>query len=475
MQSAQIAIKIAQCHEALNRADRAEKTLTRAVETYPKDPTVHVALGDALLAQRRFEDARKAYGEALEVDGTHEPAVLKIAQLMVKEAKVPEAIEYLKGALQANPDAGVLHAGLADLNKRMADISGERSLLKEAEAGYRKALVLEPALVGAQASLSQVLLALERPEEALEQLESLVQRPDFHGDLSYELGVAKQRLGKIDEAIGHFDAALKRTPEDPELLLAAGWAYFEHGDNAKARDLLNKVNALEPKLYHAHYAIGRVDFAEGQPAAAVQRIKLALEEDKRNYTYRYWLGRALEAQGDKAAAKAARAEYDIVVRAMRDDASLAEALCDAFYRRGVMESATFAEWESAKKDFQAALKCDADRPEIWFALAKVQEMSNELKPALASIKEATRLQRDLAAAYDLAAGIHLRSRPADKRAAQKMSELAIKHDPSLAAAHFRLCEIHVSSNRGLARKHCEKYLELEPKGLNADTAREYLR
>ncbi|MEZ4465987.1 MAG: tetratricopeptide repeat protein [bacterium] len=153
--------------------------------------------------------------------------------------------------------------------------------LQEARAAYEQALALDPSLPDARRQLAVVLLAQEKPAEALEQPRAAAARPDFRGVLDVELGRAKQALGKTDEAIAHYDAALARNADDALVLLAAGIARFTRGELPQAREPPGKAHAADqaargPVLPGPRRAEG------GGLRAAVQQFKRALEEDKKN-------------------------------------------------------------------------------------------------------------------------------------------------------------------------------------------------
>ena len=473
--SPQIAIKIAQSHIGLDQADRAQTVLEKAATDFPTDPTVHTVLGDIHLRARAFDIARAAYEKALEVDPRHQPAQLKMAELLVKQARVGDAIEYLKAARKKNPDGALILVGIADLNKRLAETSGQRKLLAETEADYRAALKIDPSLNSARRDLVTVLLAQEKAEAALAELDHLAARPDFHEPLDFDFGRARQALGRIDEALADYDKALARDPNDPAVLFAAGSARFEKQEYDRARELLDQAITHDSKRVDAHHYLGRVAYAQGRFDEAIQHLKQALELDKRNQPYRYWLGRALEAAGEPARLAAARLEYDAVAIAANQDPALAKALCDVFLRRGKMQMSRFAEWQGAIDDFGRAIACDGKTAEPYFLRGQMRDRTNDLDGAIADFAAAIKREPKLAAAYAASASVHLRQRPVDLRKIENLSKQALRYDETLPEPHYTLCTLLKERSAATARRHCERYLVLAPDGDNAPIARDLLR
>ncbi|MCB9541992.1 MAG: hypothetical protein H6703_06030, partial [Myxococcales bacterium] len=208
---------------------------------------------------------------------------------------------------------------------------------------------------------------------------------------------------------------------------------------------------------------------------AIQHFKQALELDKRNHVYRYWLGRALEAAGEPARLAAARLEYDAVADAAAQEPALARALCDVFIRRGKMQMNKFAEWQAAIDDFGRAIACDGKTAEPYFLRGQMKDRTNDLDGAIADFAAAIKRDPKLAAAYAASAAVHLRKRPVDLRKIENLATQALRHDETLAEPHYTLCTIQKDRSRAAARRHCERYLELAPDGDNAPIARDLLR
>ena len=58
---------------------------------------------------------------------------------------------------------------------------------------------------------------------------------------------------------------------------------------------------------------------------------------------------------------------------------------------------------------------------------------------------------------------------------QALLQRAIRADKSLARPHYVLCNMVKERNKAQARRHCQAYLKLQPKGDNAAEARLLLR
>ena len=251
--SPQTAIKIAECYVQMGQPDRALEHLKDALQRYTTSPEIHNAMGDIHTKAKDFGLARASYDEALKIDKKYEAAQLSIAELLVKEAKVLPAIDYLKAALKANPNSALMTLGLANLRWQMAETSRVQQLLDQAEAGYRRALSLDPALVQARRSLISVLIAKDDAKNALKELQKLERRTDFHGDMNYEFGRAKHVLGRAKEAIDHYRKAIELQPNNGQYLQYFGIALFDVQRLDSAKQILEQAAKKSPKIERSNF------------------------------------------------------------------------------------------------------------------------------------------------------------------------------------------------------------------------------
>jgi len=467
----EIVIHIAECQEKLGNDDKARAELEKGATEFPKSPAVQVAIGDTWSRGRKYVEARQAYERALVIDPVYEGATLRIADLLVNQAKVNDAIEFLEAAVTKRPSSPTIHFGVGELKKRLAGTTRDAALLAAAERSLRRALELDPTMLVAYHRLAQTLLDKGDAQAALKALEALRQRPDCHEDLMYDIGRAQQALGRTDEAVKSFDLALAQRKDEPTYLLASGVAQFERGDFATARERLTHAASVANKLTAAHYYLGRVAYAEKNFTLAVQKFQLSADEEASNLEYRYWLARALDEGGQR---QQAFNEFAAVADALKPEQKVSDALCDALFRRGRLrfegQVSGGSDWKGAQADFKRALDCAPRRADVWVAYGDTFEVS-EPTVALKHYSKAVALDPKLAVAY--ARRGFVLNREGQARAARADFESAIRLDKAIPEPHYHLCLIlQAEGAKGPARRACEAYLELAPTGEFAASARE---
>jgi tetratricopeptide (TPR) repeat protein len=467
----EIVINIARCQAGLGNEDKARLELEKGATEFPRSPALQVAIGDAWMNSRKFTEARQAYDKALELDPVYEQATLRIADLLVNQARVNDAVAFLEQAIGKRPSSATIHFGVGDLRKRLAGSTRDATLLGAAERSLRRATELDPTLLVARHRLAQTLFDKGDPRASLTELQALRQRPDYHEDLSYDIGRAQHAIGQLDDAVKSFEDALSRRKDEPILLLAAGIAYFDRGDLGTARERLTHAASVANKLTAAHYYLGRVAFVEKDHKLAVQKFQLASDEEASNMEYRYWLARALDEGGQR---QQAYNEFSAVADGIKNDARLSAQLCDAFYQRGRLrfsgQVGSGRDWRGAQGDFKSALDCDAKRAEVWVAYGDTFEVSNP-ELALQHYGKAIAVDSKYAIAYARRGFVF--NRDGQSRKARDDFETAIRLDKTVAEPHYHLCLILQSEGANAAAKRaCETYLQLAPDGEYAGSARE---
>jgi tetratricopeptide (TPR) repeat protein len=187
--------------DVLRRADRLDEAtgeLRALADTFPDTLRFRVALGDTLMQQDRFAEARDAYD-------------LAIAQFEVDlPAQWPT---YFQRAIAAH---------------KLDDWPA-------AEAGFRKALELSPEQPTVLNYLGYSLVERrEKMDEALSMIERAVAaRPD-RGYIVDSLGWVFYRLGRYDEAVEQMERAVELEPVEPILNDHLGDTYWAVGRKREA-------------------------------------------------------------------------------------------------------------------------------------------------------------------------------------------------------------------------------------------------
>lgn len=188
----------------------AVEWLRQLIRQDPENPRYYDRLGDALEALGKDEEARLAYGKAVELDPDETLYHADLAMQLQKMNRFSEALAEVNAAIALDPQDGGLHCLAGDLLAKL-----EQN--QEALAAYTKAVELDPALDVAHAKMAMLLLAMDRDQEALEAIQKAIhaggEEPSYYTFLS----VVLCRLGRDREAeaAGKKATALRQKKGEP--------------------------------------------------------------------------------------------------------------------------------------------------------------------------------------------------------------------------------------------------------------------
>lgn len=189
----------AEALRAGGKAEAAIEVLQQLTRTHSDLPIVHTSLGDALRQQDRFDEAAKAYDEALALFDT------------------PQESQWFSFYAR-----GICHERMGNWSK--------------AEADFRQALELNPDQPQVLNYLGYSLVEKRiKLDEALDMIERAVAaRPDS-GYIVDSLGWVLYRLGRFEDAVEHMERATELLPVDPVVNDHLGDVYWAVGRETEAQ------------------------------------------------------------------------------------------------------------------------------------------------------------------------------------------------------------------------------------------------
>jgi tetratricopeptide (TPR) repeat protein len=254
---------------ASHQPEAAVKMARAALAVAPRMGTAWVALGQALKADGRSDEAERAYLQAIRLDGMNALARLGQGELMLAAGHPQDAMKEFELALRRQPE---LAPALMGLGNALAMMGRNGEALER----YEQTLALRPHLPEAEFAAGYVLARLGKLKEAEHRYRrALVARPDF--------AAAWMNLGSLLREQGrevYADAALQRAVElRPDLV--SGWVNLallerERQRPAETEVYLRKAFALNPEQIETLVAWCQFRLAEGDPAGAWQWLRWAL-------------------------------------------------------------------------------------------------------------------------------------------------------------------------------------------------------
>jgi tetratricopeptide (TPR) repeat protein len=252
-------VALASSAAMMSRAPDVDRSLGRAAELATGDRELLI---DVLqLAVSLGQNERAAALLPLVLVGDPDPAVERLAmQLAVNQGKPGEAADHLERAIAAEPGPAPLanvrsdFVQLITLRGRVAQLAigqAKDDAIAALLATSRKWRAIDPANSQIDSVVGELLLGLDRPEEAWRQLSTAIERDPMDGAGWILVAGALERHGRYDQALETWQQALVIDQTNPGPRLRKAQLLYAMG-RADEGDAIVKDAA--PRKWHDRYA-----------------------------------------------------------------------------------------------------------------------------------------------------------------------------------------------------------------------------
>jgi tetratricopeptide (TPR) repeat protein len=234
---------------ALDRIPDAIASLKKAVEKEPRIATAWRALGELLRQTGDPEEGRKAN--------------LEFLKLTVQDPNLIEASDhFFAGELRLAEVACRKTLDREPKNFSALQIAGEicsrMGNFESAEHFYKECLGEAPELLAARASYANTLFRLQKYNETLLELDTLL--AEDPGNPAYQVlrATTTARLGRHEEALVLFQNVLDRFPDMASALLENGHALRAVGRQSDAIENYRRCIEVDPALGEAWFSLSNL-------------------------------------------------------------------------------------------------------------------------------------------------------------------------------------------------------------------------
>jgi tetratricopeptide (TPR) repeat protein len=252
-------------------------------------------------------------------------------------------------------------------------------------------------------------------------------KPDY-ARTHYNLGIALGQVGKLADAIAHYEQALRIKPDYAEAHNSLGAALWQAGRIQEAIGHYEQALRIKPDYAEAHNNLGAALAGQGRVSEAIAEYAAALQIKPDYADAHYNLGVALAGQGRISEAIA---EYAAALRIKPDHA-------EAHHDLGIVLAGQGRVAE-AIAEYRASLRIKPDNVEARNNLGVALASQGRVSEAIAEYGAALRLKPDYAEAhYDLGVAFEQEGRIQE---AVGHFEQALRIKPDYAEAQNRLARL----------------------------------
>ena len=218
----------------------AISALKMAASNNPNDPRIYNNLGIAYELLKDYKHARAAFRKALELNPYNSAILNNLAELSRSEGKKNDAIELYASAIASDPMYVEPYLNVARLFLDLSEF-------KLAEPYVRKTLEIEPDNPEAHFMLGIIANITNRAEEAVTHFQEALRHDTEQPSVLTNLGTAFRGIGDANRAIIAFEKAVELNPGHLSALNNLGLLYRETGRTDKAEEILSRSAEIHPE------------------------------------------------------------------------------------------------------------------------------------------------------------------------------------------------------------------------------------
>jgi tetratricopeptide (TPR) repeat protein len=217
---------LADLYKQDQRFDDAVKVYDNVLDRWPDRYEVYMNKANMLLQQQKLNEANKVFDELQEKFGFNEELVMQQYSMFMSTGNYDRAMDIVDRAIETQPDEPRYFAMQAEVYEHMGE-------MEKAHEAYKRVLEIDPSNSMVRIAMAEHFYATEKPEKAIEQLETAFRDPELPID------------SKMQVLLGFF-----------EMTQRAGLNQSERDDmTAKAYELIDLLKEMHPddgKPYTIH-------------------------------------------------------------------------------------------------------------------------------------------------------------------------------------------------------------------------------
>jgi anaphase-promoting complex subunit 3 len=205
---------VGNCFSLQKEHETALTFFRRSIQLDPSFTYPHTLSGHEYAAIEDFDKAVSCYRDAIRADERHYNAWYGLGALYFRQEKYDLAEYHFQRALTINTQSSVLHCHLG-----MAQHSNNKPY--QALDTLAGAFRLDPRNPQARYQRATIYMAMDRPHEALMELEKVRDAAPREATIHFAMGRVLKRIGRPEQAMRSFLIALDLDPKDANLIKAA--------------------------------------------------------------------------------------------------------------------------------------------------------------------------------------------------------------------------------------------------------------
>ncbi len=286
-----------------NDLDKAETDFREAIKLDPTNSTAYLELAQLRLAQKKEAEAKPVLEQALQYNPNSERALHLLAAALMYEKQPAKALSRVQEQITKAPQNSGMYDLLSDLQMATGDKAGALSSAEKAMqlnpndsnaiiafsraqvtngdtpaavASWQKWVAAHPNDAQAYTIMASLQESQGNRDQAMDSYKKALsiqpEQPVAANNLAYLMVETGQNL---DVALSLAQIARRALPNAPNTADTLAWIYYQKGNYASGRDLLEDAVKIDPNNASIHYHLGMIYTKLSNNSDAVIQLKKA--------------------------------------------------------------------------------------------------------------------------------------------------------------------------------------------------------
>jgi tetratricopeptide (TPR) repeat protein len=291
----------------LRKLSEARADFDAARAASPNSPLPYVNLADLAGAENKADEAWQQLERALQLDRANFQALTGLMNLGAMTGRLDQARARVEQLVAEQPNNAQFHHLRGEAYRRGNDAQPPDA--QRAEESFRRAVELDADFIPAYMALAEIYFQTKQPDRAIGEYRKVTERRPDEFMAYRNIGLIEAGRNNFDAAAEYYRRVLSIRPDEPVAANNLAMLYADHGkgNGDEAMRLAQDIVRRHPSNPGFADTLGWVYFRKGLNDAAVEQLQKAVGGAAKaggdNSLYRYHLGKALAAKGDKSAAR----------------------------------------------------------------------------------------------------------------------------------------------------------------------------
>jgi tetratricopeptide (TPR) repeat protein len=296
-QSAEGYVWHAEALQAKGDTAGAESDLNKAIAKAPQDAAAYTRLGALRMSQKKFDEAAKAYSQALALNSSAVDALTGLVNIDLERKQPQQALRRVQDQISKVPASSNMYLLLGQAQSQNSNRAA-------AQAAFQKAVDIDPNNTTAYLFLARSEADQGSADQAIANYQQAIQRNPRDFRTYIFLGSLFEARGDWQKAEDTYQEALQVQPDYAIAANNLAYLMLEHDGNINvALSLAQTARKGMPNVPSAADTLGWAYYRQGVYSSAIDTLQEAVNENPDNPTFHYHLGLAYEKAKNLAMAK----------------------------------------------------------------------------------------------------------------------------------------------------------------------------